>query len=189
MNRLVLIAVEQENADITVVSHECTHQMAGNTGLLPRHVEIPSWIHEGLATYFEAPGEASWAGIGAVNQQRLAYYRALRDDRVHSNIDFIVGDQIFDYARTLGAKLHGYGQAWALTHFMLENHIKDFVLFYRMLGEMPPDVTLNPELLQEMFSRIFGSDHKSLDNEWRSYMRTLKTDLERLEEPEAGRGK
>ena len=178
----MLIDIERENADITVVSHEATHQMAGNTGLLPRHVEIPSWVHEGLATYFEAPGEATWAGIGAVNELRLTYYRALKDDRLHSNIDFIVGDQIFDYARTHGAKLHGYAQAWALTHFMLENHVQEFVQFYRMLGEMPPDVTLNPDLLQELFSRVFGSDHKALDGEWRAYMRNLKTDLERLED-------
>jgi len=185
----LLIAVEQENADITVVSHEATHQLAGNTGLLPRHVEIPRWVHEGLATYFEAPGDASWAGIGAVNELRLKYYRALKDDLVHSNIDFIVGDQIFDFARSHGAVLHGYGQAWALTHFMLENHIKEFVGFYRMLGEMPPDVALDPDLLKELFSRVFGSDHKALDREWRSYMRTLKTDFERLEDTSSKKGK
>jgi Protein of unknown function (DUF1570) len=178
----LLIAVEKENSDITVVSHEATHQMAGNTGLLPRHVEIPRWVHEGLATYFEAPGDATWAGIGAVNETRLTYYRALDKDRVHSNIDFIVEDQIFDFARSHGAVLHGYGQAWALTHFMLENHIKEFVAFYRMLGEMLFDVALNPDLLQQLFSRVFGSDHKPLDQEWRSYMRSLKTDMERMEE-------
>jgi hypothetical protein len=186
----LLIAQERENADITVVSHEATHQMAGNTGLLPRHVVIPSWVHEGLATYFEAPGDATWAGIGAVNEQRLSFYRALEKDTVHSNIDFIVSDQIFDYAGGIKSNLlHGYGQAWALTHFMLENHIKEFVGFYRMLGEMPPDVRLNPDLLQQLFSRVFGSDHKSLNQEWRSYMRTLKTDLERQEESAEKKGK
>src|SRR5262245_721400 len=179
----LLIAQERENADITVVSHEATHQMAGNTGLLPRHVMIPRWVHEGLATYFEAPGDATWAGIGAVNEQRLMYYRALEKDRVHSNVDFIVADQIFDLAGGIKSNLlHGYAQAWALTHFLLKNHIQKFVNFYRMLGEMPPDVALNPNLLQELFSRDFGSNHKSLDNEWRSYMRGLKTDIERLEE-------
>jgi hypothetical protein len=179
----LLMEVERENSDITVVSHECTHQMAGNTGLFPRHVGIPSWVHEGLATYFEAPGDGAWAGIGAVSIERLVFYRALADnDRVHSNIDFIVGDQIFDYARNLGATLHGYAQAWALTHFLIENHIKEFAAFYRMLGEMPPDVRLNPDLLKQLFSRVFGSDHKPLDQEWRSYMRNVKTDMEKLED-------
>lgn len=184
----LLIDVARENADITVVSHEATHQMAGNTGLLPRQVEIPRWVHEGLATYFESPGDAAWAGIGAVSEQRLEYYRALENDRAHSNIDFIVADQIFDYARSHGALLHGYGQAWALTHFLIENHLKELVGFYRMLGEMPPDVPLNPSLLTDVFNQVFGSDHKALDQEWRQYMKSLKTDQERLEETGSKRG-
>jgi hypothetical protein len=32
-----------------------------------------------------------------------------------------------------------------------------------------------------LFSRAFGSDHQALQQEWRSYMRTLKSDVERLE--------
>ncbi|MCI0362106.1 MAG: DUF1570 domain-containing protein, partial [Planctomycetaceae bacterium] len=62
----LLIELERENSDIEVVSHEITHQMAGNTGLLPRHVQVPRWVHEGLATYFETPNGASWGGIGKV---------------------------------------------------------------------------------------------------------------------------
>src|SRR6202008_2671028 len=94
----MLIEVERENHDIEVVSHEATHQMAGNTGLLPRHVQIPSWVHEGLATYFESPREAAWSGVGAVNESRLRRYRGMERDKEHSNIQFITGDQIFDYA-------------------------------------------------------------------------------------------
>ena len=178
----MLIEVDRENSDIEVVSHEATHQMAGNTGLLPRHVLVPSWVHEGLATYFEAPGDASWAGIGAVNEQRLRWYRALESDREHSNIDFIVGDQIFDFAGSHSSTLHGYGQAWALTHFLLENHLKEFVAYYRKLGEMPPDTHLSPELLTELFDQTFGKDRRSMDEEWRSYMRGLKTEIERIRE-------
>lgn len=181
----LLVDVAQENADIEVVSHEATHQMAGNTGLFPRQVLIPAWVHEGLATYFESPGDATWSGIGAVNEQRLAWYRLLERDREHSNIDFIVGDQIFEFALTHRSKLHGYGQAWALTHFLLENHLKEFVAYYRILGEMPPDVTMSPQMLTALFDKVFGSDRKQLDQEWRAYMRTLKTDLEKLSEGES----
>ena len=184
----LLIEIDRENADVTAVSHDATYQMAGNTGLLPRHVDIPRWVHEGLATYFEAPGEAPWAGVGAVSQERLDSYRSLEQDKVHSNIDFIVADQVFDFAKSSGAAPQGNGQAWGLTHFLLENHIKEFVAYYRMLGEMPPDVPLNPKLLTELFSRVFGSDRTALDREWRQHMRSLKTDVERLDE-NAGKNK
>lgn len=174
----MLIEIEREDNDITVVSHETTHQMAGNTGLLPRHVQVPSWVHEGLATYFETPDGATWAGIGAVNEERLDWYRALERDRVHSNIGFIVGDQIFDYAGSLGAKLHGYGQAWALTHFLIEKHFNGLMAFYRRLGEMPPDTFLSQEIVNQIFDESIKVDRDTLDKEWRSYMSTLKTDLE-----------
>jgi hypothetical protein len=176
----LLVEVTKENYDIEVVSHEATHHMAANTGLLPRHVRIPSWVHEGLATYFESPDEAVWSGVGAVNSERLDWYRALAVDRQHSNIDFIVGDQIFTFAASNGATLHGYGQAWALTHFLMETRFDQFMKFYRRLGEMPPDMVLSPQLLTRLFNETFGKDRTTLDRQWRAYMRSLKTDAEKV---------
>ena len=176
----LIVEIERENEDIKVVSHEATHQLAGNTGLLPQHVLIPSWAHEGLAAYFETSDGASWGGVGAVNSERLDYYKALARDREHSNIDFIVGDQIFDFAKSTGAKLHGYGQAWALTHFLMERHFPEFINFYRRLGEMPPHVNLSAEILTELFHDCIKHDNSSLDAQWRTYMNSLETDLDKI---------
>lgn len=172
--------MEQEGADVEVVSHECTHQIAGNTGLLPRHVRVPRWVHEGLAAYFESPSDtAGWSGVGAVNEQRIMFYRALAPDREHSNINFIVADKIFTFAGdNIGNILHGYGQAWALTHFLMESHFDKFILFYKKLGEMPPDIALSPEILTGLFDSVFGPERANLDVEWRAYMDGLKTDLQ-----------
>lgn len=180
-----LVDIAQENSDVEVVSHEATHQMAGNTGLFPRYVRVPQWCHEGLATYFESPGEAGWSGIGAVNEQRLEWYRGLEADLEHSNVDFIVGDQIFKFAASHGARLHGYGQAWALTHFLMEKHLTKTVEFYRRLGEMPPDSFLNPDLLTALFNEVFAAERKSLDREWRGHMRDLKPDFQVIMEEAA----
>ena len=177
-----IVNMERENLDIEVVSHEATHQMAGNTGLLPRDVRVPSWVHEGLATYFETPDGASWGGIGSVNGDRLRWYRLLEPDREHSNIDFIVGDQIFDYAGNHATLVAGYGQAWALTHFLLEKHFDGFINFYRRLGEMPPDVQLSQEILNKMFDECLQIERAALDAQWRAYMRSLKTDLEIIQD-------
>lgn len=181
-NTLDLLGIlEQESLDITVVSHEATHQMAANTGLFPRHVRVPRWVHEGLAAYFECPNDATWSGIGAVNQMRIDYYRALEPDREHSNIDFIVSDQVFDFAASHSSVLHAYGQSWAFTHFMVEKHLPECMKYYRQLGEMPTDVDLSPDILVAVFDQAFGGDESartSLDVEWRAYMRSLKTDLE-----------
>ena len=173
----VLLAIAKDGQDISVVSHECTHQLAANTGLFPRNLHVPRWVHEGLAAYFESPSDGAWSGIGAVNEERIMFYRALAEDREHSSIDFIVGDQIFDYAGSIGAILHAYGQSWALTHFLVEKHLDQFIRYYKELGEMPPDVRLNPQLLTTLFERVFP-DKAALELEWRSYMRGLKTDIE-----------
>ena len=175
----VLFRMSQENEDITVVSHEATHQMAGNTGLFPMQVRVPSWVHEGLATYFESPAEATWSGIGAVNEDRLEWYKALAANRRDvSNIDFIVSDEVFSLAASHGAKLHAYGQAWALTHFLLDRHFDKIFAYYRALGELPRDLQLNPDFLKQLFNRVFAEDRKALDQEWRLYMDSLKTDLD-----------
>ena len=176
----LLIDIERESNDITVVSHEATHQMASNTGLFPHHVRVPSWVHEGLAAYFESPNDGAWSGIGAVNEQRIAYYRALEPDRVHSNLNFIVGDRIFDYAGSLGNTLHAYGQAWALTHFLVEKHFDELLRFYKALGELPPDINFTADVLNALFNRTVTSDRQTLDQEWRSYMRSLRTDTEEV---------
>ncbi len=177
----MILKIVREDADIEVVTHEATHQMAGNTALLPRQVQIPSWIHEGLATYFESPEDATWSGVGAVNQARLDRYRQLSSDAEHSNIDYIVGDQIFDFAKSVGARLHGYGQAWALTHFLIEKHFDEYNQFCRRLGEMPPDTRLSPQVLESIFKSAFKiEDTAKLNAEWKQYMQGLRTDTARI---------
>lgn len=181
----LLLDVQRENSDINVVSHECTHQMAGNTGLFPRHIHTPKWVHEGLASYFEVPSDGVWAGIGAVSGRRVLAYRNLADadkNKLVSNISFVVTDQLFR-ADTES----GYAFGWALTHFMIENHLKEFVAFYRILGEVPSNVILSPDLLLKLFRHVYGPNLAALDAEWKIYMKSLKTDLEKLEESEAAK--
>ena len=45
--------------------------------------------------------------------------------------------------------------------------------------------TLSADLLTELFDKVFGSNRKELDQEWRASMQSLKTDLEKLEEADA----
>ena len=141
----LLTKVAKENADIEVVSHEATHHMAGATELMPNDAQVPIWAAEGIATYFESPKEASWSGIGSVNKERLDWYRALEDDREHSNIDFIVSDRIFTKAGNLESLLHGYGQSWALTHFLMERHPTKLIEYYRVVGEKRSEKPPTPE--------------------------------------------
>lgn len=176
----LLTEVSRENSDIEVVSHEATHHMAGNTGLMPGNAPVPVWAAEGLATYFESPKDAAWSGIGAVNKERLDWYRELARDRTHSNIDFIVSDQVFTRTATHEASLHAYGQAWAFTHFLMAKHFDKLIEWYMLVANKPKDKPLTQKELVDTFDRVFGKNRTALDNEWRRYMNSLKTDLERV---------
>lgn len=180
----LLLDIQRENEDIEVVSHECTHQLAANSGLIPRDSLFVRWTHEGLAAYFEAPKEAAWSGIGAVNEQRLAYYRMLESDPEHGSIKFLVTDQVFNYAASHHAVLAAYGQAWALTHFLMETRFEQLMDYYDKLAQIPEredwDAETQAELLKT-FTETFG-EPETLEVEWRRYMRGLKTDMELLVE-------
>lgn len=176
----MLTLVARENADIEVVSHEATHHMSAVTGLFPNESPVTTWAHEGLATYFESPSEAAWSGIGTVNEDRLDRYRELAADRQHSNISFIVSDRVFSKAGTLDAMLHGYGQAWALTHFLMNRHFEELVKYYQLVAAIKSEENLEPDEYEDLFAQAFGQDLDSLEEEWRKYMSSLQTDLEKV---------
>src|SRR5690606_33530854 len=126
---------------------------------------------------------ASWSGIGAVNEDRIDWYRALaRNQKEYSSLEWIVSDQIFDLTTSHASKLHAYGQAWALTHFMLEKHPEEMLAFYNRIGNMPPDMVFSPEMLHKTFDEVVKIDRDKLTREWRDYMDELKTDTQVLEE-------
>ena len=168
------------SSDIEVTSHETAHHLAANTGLQPNESPVPVWAAEGLATYFECPKEAAWSGIGTVNRQRLEWYRGLAGDREHSSIDFTVSDRIFTLAKADEAMLHAYGQSWALTHFLMDRHFDLLIKYYRSLAQIQSDKRPTAEENIEAFDKIFADVKAQLSVEWRNYMRSLKTDLERV---------
>ena len=55
---------------MATIVHEATHQIAFNCGMQQRYADIPLWLCEGMAVYFEAPDLAS--------KVRLRYRRGVR---------------------------------------------------------------------------------------------------------------
>ncbi len=177
----LLMMVAEENEDVETVTHEATHQIAGNNGLFPRRIRIPKFAQEGLAAFFESPSDATWSGVGAINQNRINWYRALENDRVHSNIDFIVTDRVYSRAQGIGSNImHAYGQAWGLTHFLMDKHFTELNEYWRNLARLPADMTISEGDLKNCFDAAFGADRNQLDTEWRRHMNSLQTDSDKL---------
>lgn len=173
----LLLKVSREESDIEVVSHEATHQLAGNSGILPRGKVGARWAHEGLASYFETPAGAGWGGIGAVNQTRLADYRIISRDPNRRRLELIVSDQLFYIARDLGEAVEAYGQAWALTYFLMETRFDKLLNYYQKCSAFEDEES--PVRRVAAFVEIFG-DLRTLEEEFHSFMRTLKSDVDRI---------
>ena len=175
----LLVDIQRETEDVAVVSHEATHQLAANTGLFPKDGVFVRWVHEGLASFYESSKMARWSGIGAVDEDRISYYRALEGDSVRGGIDFIVSDLGFLIEANLRDQASAYGQAWALTHFLYNERFDQLIKFYGQIRTIPKGTKpreKGKELLR-LFDESFG-DRTRLEFEWRRYMRSLKTDLE-----------
>jgi hypothetical protein len=178
----LLVKVTREEDDIEVVSHEATHQLAGNTGLMPRDKIAMRWAHEGLASYFETSSDAGWGGIGAVNQGRLKGYRRVSSDPNRAPLELLVSDVLFDKASNGRETSDAYGQAWALTHFLMETRGPELVKYYQTLSELSEgEQGIRRGDLVESFKESFG-DLRLLESQWHAYMGSLKTDIDRMQE-------
>ena len=160
---------------VTTVIHEATHQIAFNCGLQQRFADIPLWLCEGLAEYFETPDLSfgkGWRTIGEINRPRLAQFQEyLRQRPADSLTTLLVNDKRF---RNPNQALDAYAEAWALNYFLLRQRPKEFQNYIdRMSKKSPLELDEPAERLQE-FKASFGSDLAALDNEFLRYMARVK---------------
>ena len=125
---------------VATVVHEATHQVCFNTGVMQRMADLPLWMVEGMAVYFEAPkaggGSRGWRGIGQVNQRRLMTFRRNLSEWNQSTIRrLIASDDVLRDPQTAGA---AYANAWALTYYLIKKRPKDYVAYVKELAQREP---------------------------------------------------
>ncbi len=112
---------------VATIVHEATHQIAFNSGLMARYADLPLWLVEGMAIYFEAPDLSSgrgWRGIGKVNYPRLQVFRNNLPKWKAENLRAIIeNDQRLRDASTAA---DAYADAWALNYFLIKQRPDEF---------------------------------------------------------------
>jgi hypothetical protein len=146
---------------VATIVHEATHQIAFNCGLQTRYADIPLWLCEGMAVYFEAPDLAStrgWRGIGRVNYPRLNTFRRnlsrWRDGALKS---LLADDQRFRDPRSAA---DAYADAWALNYFLIKYEPEAYLAYIEMLAQKPPLVDDGPQTRLAEFRQHFGDLHR-----------------------------
>lgn len=131
-----MLSLPAAEPQVATIVHEATHQVCFNTGLLERYADLPLWLVEGMAVYFEAPQAGSmrgWSGIGKVNRRRLATFRRnLPNWNSTSLRSLIASDDRLRDNRTAG---EAYADAWALNYFLLKKRTKAYVAYVKELGK------------------------------------------------------
>lgn len=159
---------------VATVIHEATHQLAFNGGLHQRRADIPLWVSEGMAVYFETPDLASqqgWRTIGAVHRGRLADFRAALPQRSAGLKSLLVNDARF---KDLRQAQSAYAEAWALNHFLMQRKSKAYVAYLQQLAKKSPCVEDTPEERLGEFTTAFGTDFTRLDAEFLKHVGGLK---------------
>jgi hypothetical protein len=159
----VLSSPEAARTVATVV-HEATHQLAFNCGLHERWGDVPMWVSEGIAVYFETPHVGSskgWRAIGAVNRSRLLQFRQYLQTRPPDSLKTLLADD--ERFRTTETAIHAYAETWALTYYLLKTHSADYVKYLRKIADKPPLAKNTSEERLLDFRDAFGSDLQGLD--------------------------
>ncbi len=165
----------EAEAMVATIIHEATHQLAFNCGLQTRYADIPLWVSEGIAVYFETPDLSSqkgWRTIGDVNRPRLDRFREYLSRRPkQSLLSLISDDKRFRDARQA---LDASGVAWALNYFLIRTKPKEFLAYMDTLAAKRALLFDKPEERIRQFKMAFGDDMDKLDADFLKYMQKVR---------------
>src|SRR5262245_4562548 len=142
---------------VATIVHEATHQIAFNCGLQTRYADIPLWLCEGMAVYFEAPDLTStrgWRGIGKVNYPRLETFRRNLPRWSDDSLNSLVSDS--RRFRDPRAASDAYADAWALNYYLIKYRPDEYVAYLKMLSEKEPLLEDDPKTRLAEFRQHFG---------------------------------
>ena len=162
-----MLARPEAERTVATVIHEATHQISFNCGLQTRYADVPLWLSEGIAIYFETPDLASskgWRTIGAVNQVRLAGFREyLQKPRPADSLTSLISGEV----RLRDPKQSGdaYAEAWALNYFLLRQRPQQYLAYVKRMSEKKQLIWDDAETRLREFQKAFG-DLGQLDAEF-----------------------
>jgi hypothetical protein len=160
---------------VATIIHEATHQIAFNSGMQTRFADIPLWVSEGLAVYFETPDLASakgWRNIGAVNTSRLARFREYLPARPATSLKSLISDD--KRMRDPKMALDAYAEAWALNYYLIRHHPKQYMAYLQSLSEKGQLRWDDPQTRVKEFQAAFGDNLGQLDADFLRQMQKVR---------------
>jgi hypothetical protein len=159
---------------VATIVHEATHQIAFNCGLQSRFADIPLWLCEGMAVYFEAPDLTStrgWRGIGRINYPRLATFQDNLAQWQEGSLARLLADS--SRLRDPRTAADAYADAWALNYYLIKYEPDAYREYLKLMAAKPPLVEDDPDTRLAEFRRHFG-DLRDLEQKFLKQMSRVK---------------
>src|SRR5437762_12744005 len=168
--------LSQPGAERTVATiiHEATHQLAFNSGLQVRFADVPFWLSEGLAIYFETPNLEStkgWRNIGGINRVNLLNFRKYLPRRAAGSLEQLLCDD--KRFRDAATATDAYAEAWALNYYLLQTKSETYVKYLAALAEQKPLIDVEPAERIKQFKQFFGDDLLAVETDFLRFMRSV----------------
>jgi Protein of unknown function (DUF1570) len=160
-----MLARPESERTLATVIHEATHQIAYNCGLQTRLADIPLWVSEGIAVYFEM------SDLGAINPPRLAAFREYAPRRPADSLRTLVADD--KRFRDTRKAPEAYAEAWALNYFLIRQRPKQYRAYMKTLSAKKPLLWDEPATRLQEFQLAFG-DLNKLDADFLRYLGRVK---------------
>ena len=143
---------------VATIVHEATHQLAYNSGMQVRYADMPRWLSEGIAMYFETPdlkNSSGWGSLGKDNSSRLRLIKQRLPRRNPEAIKMMITDDAL--FTNLEIAEEAYAEAWGLTWLLIKRNPKKFVQYLNVMSQKTPFVWDSSEERMEEFEQCFGS--------------------------------
>jgi hypothetical protein len=114
---MITVAAGHDNRE--TVTHEATHQLNFNSGVLERSGDAPHWVSEGLAMYGERRKLRGPSEPGQINQRRLIELAHSRRRVEWIPVANLVSEQPNWYAGPADRRTLGYAESWLLAYHLM----------------------------------------------------------------------
>ncbi len=167
------IAEYEDKVNRSIVQHEVAHQVMFNLGVHNRVFEAnPRWLVEGLAMMFETPPSGEGAGIGAVNQGRLARWRDLEKAKELPPIrDLIMNGNLLLPTAEKGEQ--AYAQAWGMVHYLHRTKRPQLAKYIELVNQRKEEREYKGEEEIKLFEKVFGKLDAEFIDKWTTYMKKI----------------
>lgn len=179
---VLLEKVLEDGAERHMVTHETVRQILIASEVFPRNVQIPEWMIEGLASFFETPDGSVYSTVGGPSWTHLISFKhhvrvtkKLERENAKNVLFRVVTDGYFNDARNLTREAQeqptissmqnasneawelARSTAWAFTYYLAQKGKLDSIFLYgKELDKLPRDLDLNEQVLQASFGKSFN---------------------------------